>query len=439
MPFKGVLGALGLDPSASWRDRVRPGAYTSPTGTRIEFQCEAVSREVDKRTTAFGFLGINGEYIQDRGYGARRYPLACYFSGPNCDRIATAFENALLERGRGELEHPLYGTFEVIPFGTITRRDDLKTAANQSVVETAFWTALSSIYPASSLDAISEISSSLDGFDVVAAQQFDAMVNAASAANATSLKGSIRRFLAETNDAFDSINAATSGGPLFDAIALIHEGLDTLVGQPLFLAQRLLGLTALPARALNSLLDRIAVYRAMAERLFGLDSGSRSASTQGQRTRAANSVAAAGLMLSGVVAGLVRSATTARFRTRPEALEAAEEILAMHEAVTAWRDAEYEALGQVGETIDAGILDTGSAYQQLSEAVSLTTAYLVEISFTLLPERRIVLDRPRTIVDLAAELYGSVDDRLDFLISTNNLSGSEILELPRGKAIVYYA
>ena len=52
--------------------------------------------------------------------------------------------------------------------------------------------------------------------------------------------------------------------------------------------------------------------------------------------------------------------------------------------------------------------------------------------------RRVVLDRNRTIIDLAAELYGSVDDQLDFLINSNNLTGSEILELPRGREIVYY-
>jgi hypothetical protein len=50
----------------------------------------------------------------------------------------------------------------------------------------------------------------------------------------------------------------------------------------------------------------------------------------------------------------------------------------------------------------------------------------------------VVLDRPRTIIDLAAELYGSVDDKLDFLISSNNLTGDQILELQRGQVISYY-
>ena len=79
-----------------------------------------------------------------------------------------------------------------------------------------------------------------------------------------------------------------------------------------------------------------------------------------------------------------------------------------------------------------------SAYQRLQEAVAITAGFLVEISFTLKQESIIILDRPRTIVDLVAELYGTVDDELDFFITSNNLSGSEILELPKGREIVYY-
>jgi len=60
------------------------------------------------------------------------------------------------------------------------------------------------------------------------------------------------------------------------------------------------------------------------------------------------------------------------------------------------------------------------------------------LSFSLKQERSIVLDRARTIVDISAELYGEVDAQLDFLINSNNLSGSEILEVPKGREIVYY-
>ncbi len=63
---------------------------------------------------------------------------------------------------------------------------------------------------------------------------------------------------------------------------------------------------------------------------------------------------------------------------------------------------------------------------------------MIEISFSLKAERRITLDRARTIIDLSAELYGEIDGSLDALINNNALSGSEIFELPRGRTIVYY-
>ncbi len=53
-------------------------------------------------------------------------------------------------------------------------------------------------------------------------------------------------------------------------------------------------------------------------------------------------------------------------------------------------------------------------------------------------ERSIVLDRDRTILDLCAELYDEVDEKLDLIIDTNNLSGDEVFELKAGRRIVYY-
>jgi len=130
------------------------------------------------------------------------------------------------------------------------------------------------------------------------------------------------------------------------------------------------------------------------------------------------------------VQGSVTSVTENTFTAKPEAIAAAEQIIAQAEALTLWSDQRYEDQEQI---------DQGEAYQAMQETIALAVGFLVEISFSLVPERAVVLDRPRNIVELAAELYGSVDDRLDFLISTNKLTGSGIIELPRGRRIVYYA
>ena len=84
------------------------------------------------------------------------------------------------------------------------------------------------------------------------------------------------------------------------------------------------------------------------------------------------------------------------------------------------------------------ITDTGEIYQPLQDAVALSAGFLVQLSFTLVQERRFILQRSRTIIDLVGELYGTVDDQLDFFLNTNDLSGDDIIELPAGREVVYY-
>jgi hypothetical protein len=148
------------------------------------------------------------------------------------------------------------------------------------------------------------------------------------------------------------------------------------------------------------------------------------------RVRRSNEFHMSSLVASASTQGSVTSVTENTFAAKPEALAAAEEIILQAEALAAWSDQRFGDLEQI---------DEGEGYQALQETVALAVGYLVEISFSLVPERAIVLDRPRNIIDVSAEIYGSIDDRLDFLISTNKLTGSGIIELPRGRKVVYYA
>lgn len=427
-----ISGVLGLG-SDSWKDRLKEAAYTAPGGTRVKFAYEDVGRETSKRTTAFEFPGVSDAYVQDNGHGPRRYPLRCFFWGDNHDLIATAFEAALLETGIGKLEHPLYGSPKVVPFGDITRRDDLKNAANQTIVEVTFMTSIGSVYPSSQKDAANEILAAIEGFNVASANQFSNAIAGGGAISAASIKSQIRKTLQTVSAALSAVSGAvTSVDREFrDTQSLINLGLDVLIGQPLLLARQCVNLTQAPARALTGIRSRLDAYKSLLDDLLGTSQASSldAAVVPSLRRRASDEFATADMFAMAAVSGSVLSTVEHTFSTRPEALAAAEDVLARFAEVVEWREERFGAIEQV---------DPGDSYQALHQSVALVAGYLTQISFTLVPERRIVLDRARTIVDLAAELYGSVDDRLDFLISSNNLSGSEILEIPRGRTIVYY-
>lgn len=213
----------------------------------------------------------------------------------------------------------------------------------------------------------------------------------------------------------------------FNAIVdSINQGIDILVAEPLTLAFQTTQLIQAPARALADIGARLDANANLANAIISGDGAVVSPSNDSQPS---NEFHTNDLYASTYVTGSVVSVVNNKFVIKSEALTAAEVILNQLDDVVNWRDDNYQSLGEI---------DTGGAYQKLQEAVAIAAGFLVEISFSLKQERRIVLDRDRTIIDLVAELYGTVDDELDFFISSNDLTGSEILELPKGREIVYY-
>jgi len=410
-----------------WNDRLHEAAYTSPGGTRLTFDYENVRRAFDKKTSSFEFPDADGTYIQDTGHSGRRYPMRLFFWGDDYDLAAEAFDALLRERGVGTLEHPRYGTVNVVPFGTVTQREDLKTAANQAIIEVTFWETIGIVYPSSQVDPASNVLTAVDEYNEAAAAEFEDITDIASAVEQSSFKSTYESLVDTVSTTLQTVaDVQEDVQKQFNAINdSINEGIDVLISQPLNLAFQTVLLIQSPARALANIKARLTAYGDLASSLM---SGS-GVAVSGNDSVNSNAYHANDLIASTSVTGSIVSSVNNQFTTKTEAIEAAEIILAQFAALTEWRDDNFTSLNEI---------DTGGAYQQLLEAVALTAGFLVEISFNLKQENRLILDRDYTIIDLVAKLYGSIDENLDFFISSNNLSGSEILELPRGRKIVYY-
>lgn len=412
----------------SWEDRLKDAAYTSPSGERITFYYEDVSRNFDKKTSNYEFPDAKGTYVQDNGTTGRKYPFTAYFWGEDCDKQADAFEDALSETGRGKLEHPLYGTVDVVPFGTVTRNDNLKSAANQSIVEVTFWETIPLIYPIPQLDPATEVlndvrgladaigvnvADKLDIFSPEAIERFKsktlALVGGVQSVigKATEIKDQVTAKVSEITTRINNIVTATT-----DTADSVRESITSAMSD-------VMDLMALPSTIQTSIKSKINDYREMISDiispLFSNDSETDFLSSEA--------------IVESIVGGLIVNVVESEFDTQGSALESAEDLLEILDEVTTWTENTSDVVG---------LVDTGESYQRLQESVALTAGYLVEISFTLKKERRVVLTRARSIIDLAAELYGQVDEILDFFITSNDFSGSELLEIPRGREVLYY-
>lgn len=404
----------------TWLDRLRQAAYTSPGGVRKEFLYEDVSLTVDKKTAAYDFPDANGTYVQDLGHSGRKYPLQVIFSGANYDIDANEFESLLLEQGIGKLEHPIYGVIQVTPFGTIERRDNLTSAANQTFINVVFWETIDLVFPESQTDPGAQVLNSVNEFNAANAEQFQSQTNLGSVVEQASIIGTVKRSLDSVKQGLQKIaNFQNDVSRQFNTIYnSINSNINALVGQPLTLAFQTAQLIQAPARALTSISERLEAYGDLANRIIG-----------GGVEETANKFHVQDTYIQSHITGYIASVVNTQFRTKSEALQAADTLLSLYTDVTTWQQLNYSSLG---------IIDIGQAYQQLQEAVAIAAGFLVQISFTLEQEKIIILDRARSIIDLVYELYQELDNKLDFFIETNNLSGSEILELPKGKRIVYY-
>jgi prophage DNA circulation protein len=429
----------------SWQDRITEAIYTSPSGQEFVGTFEDVSKTLSKKSTPFDFPDVPGTYVQDLGPRGRRYPLKWIFWGDDYDIEAERFDNALEEKGAGQLLHPLYpGILNVVPIGDITRVDALKTAGNQAVYNIEFWETIEIVFPISELSAKNSINFEIDAFSISAAESFSDSLSAIKSSEIAGLIESAQAGLRKVKRVMAKIAATTEAinRQFTDAVDIIENSIDTLVGTPTLLAAQMIQLTRLPSQAAASIGAKLDSYATLiASFTEGPDNQFSPSAVDSQP---GNAFSVSDMLASASVISSIESTISddAIFNTRAATIEAIEALTANFDNYIAWSDINRDALSaDLSLNREPGtndLIDTGEHYQNLQNALGIASGRLTEIVFTALQERSVVLDRARSIYDFAAEFYGEIDPKIDFIIESNKLTGAEILELPKDRKMLYY-
>ena len=422
----------------SWRDRLQSSSYKSPEGELIPLIYFDLSRGFELRGEAWEFADLDGAYVQRSGTGPRKYPWRCVFSGPDYDRDALAFEGALSEDGRGVLNHPIFGPVDVIPLGEVTRRDDLATGANEAVIEVTFWTSLESAYPLSGTDLVSEIRSQLDDFQTGAAAKLGALDRINDFAQSASVLSVAQSSLNDINTILTELSNTTAQLKRAQdrQFRAVDNALNILIEKPADLVASVAGLVLGPAEAVSDLLTKTSSYSRLGSEIRSKSSAlSDDSGDPRARKRAQTDFLTREMFVSMSLAGAVASSISESSapRNRGDATGAAESLLNELELVRTWRDEREDSL----DSLDT--LDDGVSFLALQQAVYLATSRLIETSFSLTQERVYVPGKDTTILQLAAKLYGDVEDEtLNRIINDNEMTADETVEVKRGRRVKYY-
>jgi len=255
-----------------WTDRLKKASYESPSGEVFDFQYEDVSVEVDKKTTAFNFASSNETYVQQNGKTSRRYPLICYFWGSDYDIESESFMKALEEDGLGKLTHPIYGNINVVPFGGIKRKDNLKTASNQAIFEITFFNTTNIVYPNSQSDTESLLLNSIEEYNEATATYMEDVLDLSTEVKksgfksvmtgiATTTANGLKFLLKESENVENQFNTISQS---------ILTGMDDLVDTPFTLVSQVIKLTQLPSLAIASFTSKLSNYGTLMDSILGI-------------------------------------------------------------------------------------------------------------------------------------------------------------------------
>lgn len=402
-------------------DRLRTGRYQSPSGREFTFEFRQVSRSGDKKSAIHEAPDQDDAPVQDLGNAALRYPFEILFSGPDYDQVADAFFEALGEKGPGLLLHPRWGDIPVLPLSR-TQTEGFVNGMRRAVFVVEFVRVPDVQFLASTGQAEGEISAQAQAAADEGAVDIGADIMPEDAAGAERVKGSLTESLADFKaNMAQALSASQEIQDDFEAASREFEAnLDTLILDPITLAQEWLSIIRTPARVVTSLTAKINGYGATISTLSGI-----LLSTGSQTAEAANQF----LQLFSFLLGTSESAIAGNITDREEAATLADTVRGLYDTVLTATESSEAVTGYVAPQ---------SSLAQARNLIQITSDLLLQRSFSLQLQRRIVLARDRTPLDLSFEIYGDIE-RMDELIEQNKLGDDEIFMIPRGREIVYYA
>lgn len=428
--------------------------YTSPSGKEFSFAYENVSKETDLKTATFTFPEKDGAYIQALGRGGRRFPMTCIFTGELCTENADKFEAALEERGIGSLKHPLYGVRSVVPTGTIKRTDGLVTDVYTATVEIVFSeTITNEELLKSAPELASKINEKVEVFSDSAIDEIVGTIELSNTSEVLKAQENYSKAVKVITDNMENISVASGKDKmsLNEAVNGAYAAIRKVIAQSTKFTSNIRGYAAsvlkilrLPATVVCAPAQILTAYANMTKDImkkfkndpFGVN-------------KVKNQYAIAKFALSGAIAatcetlgvsctqssssgggsGSSENSNDGGFKTREDAIAAAEEIQDIFE--------KYKEFCDTKIALNADV-ESDQSYEALLEVVQTSVSLILETAFSLKKRRIIKLDRDRQVIELLAELYGEVDSHYDEFVSDNNLNWETIQVIPMGIEVAYY-
>ena len=412
-----------------WRDNLQPASFRE-----IEFETKFVTLEGGKKGGKNDRPKRKGGSTEDLGNKINIYLVEGYLWGDDYVEKRRELQDALDIKGSGELILPTYGSIESLPVSwSFSENVDEEGGFVRFNIEFQ-----EQIFPNIPQVAISKAESSIVFQPIIVELSAENYINQIDL-NDTSI---FERALTDLQSSVLSINAAIKGvvadvnDSFNELVTVIDSTMDeVLLANPLTILTNIQQLINLPA----TIKDKFDVlkdkYKNIIENTLDVFPFA-SISNKSAKTQCVH----AELIVGSAISSLVGSAANSSFKSRSDILSANDLISTLFDTYVE-RLGEYTALftssGPFYETLAQDRFVVGyDVLSRINTIISDSSTSLVERSFQLPTETQIILDRERTLLGLAFDLYGNIE-KVDELIDINSINDPFLLS--RGMKIIYYA
>lgn len=419
----------------SWLTKVTNQKLTIITGDGSEFtpiwKNATKSRELN--ASKFEFNNIEGSLVRRGKVSGLIIPFELWFQGEENIEQAEALDEATKDTRPWILRHPLYNEITVHPASI--NFDD--SSQNVTKVTGEFWETIEDIYPDISINPKEDISEKLDNTTETVINDFSDNLGTPNA-------GLISKITKSLTDISVKLRAAAvtdiDKQNIEDSISKAFEALNTISSDAVVFMTRTAELLRTPARIYDSVQNRLNVIDESYTDLVNAFSG-----IIYRKDKLYFQAAGAMLMIAKAEASVTTSQdiaddqqidnTVQDYRSRKDVITVADSIINSYNGY-------IDLLGSFQDTNDStpdSFTPNANTINDLKESVISTTGQLAQIAIGEKLERIYTLPDDIGIIMLVRKLLGTYDsDVIQDFIQINQLELSEMLQIKKGRKVIYY-
>lgn len=365
----------------------------------------------------FEFPGLPGTLVSRGEPKGRKYELEIFFQGDDHLDQSEAFEASADDKRPWTITHPFYGSLIVQPTGLYFDNTSFNvTRISGTVIET-----ITEDYPRTAIDPIDRIQNQKADLDEIFIKAFDIKPSA------TDINLMEKNNSTVYNQGVKGLKLTVDAERYFNAFNNANSAIINATSEPLAAVRQLQAVISAPFLFQESVRNRLNLLLSQFNLLRLTLSGL--AKKAEKRIYENNQ----GVLISAMAAATV---TNYLYQNRKEVFEAIDIIIDSHNQYLSDLDS---IQSRNGGGVDSYFPDP-SAIAGLNSLVNYTVSNLFSIALESKQERTYVCEDATDVVNLAHRFYGLLpdDSTIEELIRNNDIGLNELLEVRKGRKIIYY-